>query len=431
MTVLLGLRRLPIGLCLLLSLGACSDRPPESVEPAPTFTSATCEVGLYGAAASFVVITRRDEDYRYSFSDGRRGAVSSDGDIVCGSNAIQVGAEHILGRREISVTNARFVSGNATLAGQLLEPADAGADTPLVVLAHGSEALGWIGAVAYPYQFVGRGVSVFVYDKRGTGMSEGEYSQNFPELADDLVAASAEAKRLAEGRYGRFGLYGFSQGGWIAPLAATRARAEFIGIGYGLVVDILEEDAAQVALELREAGFGDDVVEKAREITDITARLAVSGYTDGLDDLDAVRQRYGDEPWYPFVRGGFTGVILGLPTARLRNEGIPMFDRLRIDWSIKPMDVLRTVEVPQLWVLAADDREAPVATTLERLKVLRGEGKDIQIVVYPNTDHGMREYVQAADGSRAYTRVTDTFYDVIADWAKGELASGYAESVRQ
>ncbi|MEL7373414.1 MAG: alpha/beta hydrolase, partial [Pseudomonadota bacterium] len=215
------------------------------------------------------------------------------------------------------------------------------------------------------------------------------------------------------------------------PLAATRARAEFIGIGYGLVVDILEEDAAQVALELREAGFGDDVVEKAREITDITARLAVSGYTDGLDDLDAVRQRYGDEPWYPFVRGGFTGVILGLPTARLRNEGIPMFDRLRIDWSIKPMDVLRTVEVPQLWVLAADDREAPVATTLERLKVLRGEGKDIQIVVYPNTDHGMREYVQAADGSRAYTRVTDTFYDVIADWAKGELASGYAESVRQ
>ncbi len=94
------------------------------------------------------------------------------------------------------------------------------------------------------------------------------------------------------------------------------------------------------------------------------------------------------------------------------------------------MDVLRTVDVPQLWVLAADDREAPVATTLERLQTLRGQGKDIRIVVYPNTDHGMREFVQADNGTREYTRITDTFYDLIADWARGTLEAEYAESYR-
>lgn len=419
-------RRLALGVVLALTFVACS----QIEESTESFSLAACEVGIYGAADSFVVITRRGDDFRYSFSDGRRGDVSSGDDVECGENAIRTDAGNVLARRDIAVTDTTFVSGNVTLAGQLLEPIGVGLDTPLVVLAHGSEALGWVNAVAYPFQFVGRGISVFVYDKRGTGLSEGEYSQNFPELADDLVAASKEAKRLAQGRYGRFGLFGFSQGGWIAPLAAARAEADFIGIGYGLVVDILEEDAAQVALELREAGFGDDVIEKARAITDITARLAVSGYRDGLDDLDAIRQQYRDEPWYPVVRGGFTGVILGMPSSQLRDEGIPMFDRLRIDWSIKPMDVLRTVDVPQLWVLAADDREAPVATTLERLQTLRGQGKDIRIGVYPNTDHGMREYVQADDGTREYTHITDTFYDLIADWASGTLEAEYAESYR-
>lgn len=103
-----------------------------------------------------------------------------------------------------------------------------------------------------PCQMVGRGVSVFVYDKRGTGLSEGDYTQNLPRLADDLVAASPTAKKLAEGRYGRFGLFSLSQGGWIAPPAAARAKAKFLRIGYGLVVDIAEQDAAQVARQLRD-----------------------------------------------------------------------------------------------------------------------------------------------------------------------------------
>ncbi len=149
-------------------------------------------------------------------------------------------------------------------------PRGAGKNTPLVFYAHGSENRGWVDSARDPYQMVGRGVSVFVYDKRGTGLSKGEYTQNFPRLADDLVAASREAKRLADGRYGRFGLVGLSQGGWIVPLAAARAKAEFLGIGYGLVVDIAEQDAAQVTKELRERGYGDDIIAKARTVTDIT-----------------------------------------------------------------------------------------------------------------------------------------------------------------
>jgi dipeptidyl aminopeptidase/acylaminoacyl peptidase len=107
-----------------------------------------------------------------------------------------------------------------------------------------------------------------------------------------------------------------------------------------------------------------------------------------------------------------------------------MFDRLNIDWSIKPMDVLRDVDTPQLWVLAEDDREAPIAKTLDRLQALRGEGKEIEIYVFPDTDHGMWEYSQGPDRTRELTRVTDSYYDLLADWANGTLKTSYSSSTQ-
>ncbi|MFK8030015.1 MAG: alpha/beta hydrolase family protein [Gammaproteobacteria bacterium] len=415
----------------VFGLASCNPGVQNSSIEKTAFISSPCQVGIYGPAESFVAITRREDVFSYSFSDGRRGKLDNQELIECGEGSLRIERLQLLTKRPLHITNTRFESNGVMLAGQLLEPVDAGPDTTLVVLAHGSEELGWIEAVSYPYQFVGRGVSVFVYDKRGTGNSAGSYSQNFPQLADDLVAASREAKRLARGRFGRFGLFGFSQGGWIAPLGAERSGADFIGIGYGLVVDILEEDASQVELELREAGYGDDVLAKAKDITNVTARLAVSSYSDGLEELDALRASHGGEAWYPIVRGGFTGVLLGMSTDELRDKGIPMFDRLNIDWSIKPMDVLRDVKVPQFWVLAGEDREAPIAKTLERLETLRGEGSDITIFMFPNTDHGMWEFEQKPDRTRNYTRVVDGYYDLLADWAKDSIQLPYGTSTQK
>ncbi|MFK8051997.1 MAG: alpha/beta hydrolase [Woeseiaceae bacterium] len=416
---------------IVVALAGCRiGHPAETIE-ADMFMPSTCQVGIYELADSFVAITRRDDVFSYAFSDGRRGKIKDQSSISCGKETLRLDGADLWARKPLEITDTQFDAGGIKLAGQLLEAKDAGPDTTLVVLAHGSEELGWIEAVAYPYQFVGRGVSVFVYDKRGTGQSDGSYSQNFPQLADDLVAASREAKRLAEDRFGRFGLFGFSQGGWIAPLAAERSGADFIGIGYGLLVDILEEDASQVELEMREAGFGDDVVSKAKAITDVTARLAVSNYSDGLEELDALRDQYRDESWYGIIRGGFTGVILGLSTTELREKGIPMFDRLNIDWSVNPMDVLREVNLPQLWVLAAEDREAPMSKTLARLASLRREGSDITIYVFPNTDHGMWKFEQAPDRTRTRTRVVDSYYELLGDWAKGSLKPPYNDSVKK
>lgn len=172
----------------------------------------------------FVPLTKGGKGYGYTFSDGTVGNTQDAGALIaCGKDAVLVNGKERWPKVALVETDTRFESHGVMLAGRLMEAPCAGKDTPLVVYAHGSESSGWIDRARDPYQMVGRGLSVFVYDKRGTGLSEGEYTQNFPRLADDLVAASREAKWLAQGRYGRFGLTGVSQGGWIAPLAQARA----------------------------------------------------------------------------------------------------------------------------------------------------------------------------------------------------------------
>ena len=410
---------------------SCADM--SGVSTASQFVPAGCATGLYRSDdKAFVVITKSGDGFRYMFSNGSGGAIQDqDKTIACGADVVRLEIGDIWPKAHLIETNTQFQSKGAQLAGRLIEAPDADGTTPLILYAHGSEPLGWIDRARDPYQMVGRGVSVFVYDKRGTGMSEGEYSQNFPELADDLVAASAEAKKLAEGRFGRFGLFGLSQGGWIAPLAAQRVDAEFIGIGYGLVVDIREEDASQVEKELRDAGYGDAEVAKAKIITDATGKLAASGYQEGLEEMDAARRKFGDEPWYQLVKGGFTGVLLGMSTDDLRENGIPHFDRLNIDWTLDPVEVLGKVTVRQLWALAGEDREAPVDLTIRRLKALREQGQDISIYLFPKTDHGMWEYTEVAGGKRERTRITSGYYDLMADWAKGELADEYGSASQE
>src|SRR3546814_11558712 len=82
------------------------------------------------------------------------------------------------------------------------------------------------------------GIGAFVYDKRGTGASGDKYTQVFSLLADDAVAALAETRRMAGARGTRFGFQGPSQGGWIAPPAATRTQGDFLFASFALPLSV-------------------------------------------------------------------------------------------------------------------------------------------------------------------------------------------------
>lgn len=423
-----AIHTLQILVLAFLILGAAALK----VQSSPAYTE-FCRVGIYdGPGAEFVVITRSAEGHTYAFADGRTGrAGAAEAHVFCADGAVEVRGKGRWGARPLAVTDTVFRSDGIALAGRLIEPEAADEQTPLVVYAHGSEDTGWLDTARDPYQMVGRGVSVFVYDKRGTGRSEGDYTQNFPRLADDLVAASREAQGLARGRFGRFGLVALSQGGWVVPLAAERAGAEFIAVGYGLVVDIREEDAAQVARELQTAGYGEDVLSKARRITDATAHLATTLSEEALVAFEETRARYAGAPWLSQVRGDYTGLLLDATAEEIRTKILPVFQSYDVDWSLDPVAVLREVSVPQLWALAGADRQAPAEVTIERLTALRADGLDISLFVFPETDHGMWDVEERAGGGLRHTKVTDGFYDLMADWAHQRLGGVYGRAERR
>ena len=393
-------------------------------------SAGACPTGLLQSAdgKERVVITSRPNDYRFTFIDGRRGTVGADDAPLSCSNGklVSNAQEAIWAPVEVRSSKTSFQSHGAKLGGTLLEPPGPGPH-PLVVFVHGSERTSPL-ASSYPLMLVAQGISVFAYDKRGTASSEGEYTQNFELLGDDAAAAMTEARRLAAGRFTRVGYFGGSQGGWIAPLAASRSDADFVAIAFGLIASPIEEDREQILSEMRAKGYGEPDLTEARKVSEATAALVNSHFTHGYDRLAEVRRLYGAKPWFSHIEGEYTGEVLRETEADLHRLGAALFDNLELIWNYDSRPTIAKLTMPQLWILAEADREAPHETTLDALQQLRSKGSDLTIYSFPATDHGMVEFTEAADGTRNYTRVTDGYFRLLGDWIKGSPGGPYGRA---
>jgi len=312
------------------------------------------------------------------------------------------------------------------LAGRLVLPKSK-ASVPIVVLVHGAERESARESYALQRLLPAEGVGAFVYDKRGTGGSAGKYTQDFDVLADDAVAAMREAKRIAGPRASRIGYQGGSQGGWVVPLAATRAPTDFIIVCFGLAVSVIDEDQEEVALEMQLKGHSQEEIAKALEVAAAAEAVFESRFTKGFERFDSLRAKYRNESWYKDLHGNYTHFILPYSKTELREKGevYAFATPFRYD----PMPTLRTVKAPQLWILGEDDLEAPSAETSRRIKTLIAEGKPITLAVYPGAEHGMTEYEPTPDGARASTRYSAGYFAMMRDFARGgRISDRYGSS---
>jgi uncharacterized protein len=366
-----------------------------------------------GSWSSTLGFSDRTDGKRVTFSDCAKGDISFNG---------------INGHRiAFDVIETTFEGDGVKLVGRLVLP-KSGERTSIVVLIHGSENDS--AREFYPLQRLlpAEGVGAFVYDKRGTGGSSGKYTQNFSLLANDAVAAMREARRLAGARAGRIGYLGTSEGGWVAPLAATRAPVDFVIVGYGLAFSVIDEDQQEVALEMRLKGHGPEEIAKAQEVAAAAEAVFESGFTKGFKRFDAVRAKYRNESWYKDVHGNFTYLILPYSGAELREKGKAYVwgTPFRYD----PMPTLRAVKAPQLWILGEDDLEAPCAPTASRIKALGAQSRPVTLAIFPHAEHGIYEFETEPDGERVDTRNADGYFAMLRDFARdGRLKGRYGASV--
>jgi pimeloyl-ACP methyl ester carboxylesterase len=394
-----------------------------------------CYSGAYRLGDDYIVITPSDEGaLRYRVPDGRSGRLYPDDDRHfhggpgwasrepriaeavfddCPGKRIEFrlkdGPSGVAQRVPVTRTPTTFSSIGNTLYGELFAPEKPQA---LVVMVFGA---GQDSAVAYTYVqhlLSYYGIAAFVYDKRGTGKSTGRFTVDFSELADDALAAMAHARTLLNAPGVPVGLMGESQGGWIAPLAAVRAPADFVIASYGLAISPLEEDRFEVMNELRAKRYDDSVVAKGRELTDITGRIMLSRFTDGLEDMRRFKAAHANEKWLQEVEGDFTGPLLRSPDDQFEElRKLLGFDAI-LDYDAQA--ALRRVRVPMLWIVAGKDTEAPSAPTLEFLRTLQPEPPQLDIAVFPNADHGILEDDRQSAG----------YHDLLVKWIRTRKLEG-------
>ena len=416
----------------------------------PPSSDSHCHVGTYRLAdGRDVDIAPDDENLRWRMKDGTSGGLTltadggwsstlgwtghPDANRVSFGNctADRISFDGVEGHRILfDVFETHFQGAGVTLAGRLVMPK--GKDhVAIVVLVHGSDAgsaLEGSGVFALQRLFPSSGVGVFVYDKRGTGASGGKFTHDYLLLADDAIAAIREAKRLAGARAQRIGYLGTSQGGWVAPLAAKIEAVDFVVVAYGLAISPLEEDRSCMALDLTRHGYGADALAKAMEVADATSAVLLSNFREGYDRVEAVRQKYEKEPWFRYLHGNVSFLILERSPAELKELGPTLFSGAPLQYD--PMPVLRNLETPQLWVLGADDIDAPCAETAARLKALAASGSPITTAIFRGAEHGIYEYELAPDGTRLWTRQPEGYFRMMVDFIRdGRLHANYGADI--
>lgn len=430
----------------LLALPALAQAPGADVDARPD-PAVACHVGVYTLEDGSWVDVAPLETFglRWRRLDGSTGKMTVDAEgrwtSTLGWTDRVEGPQPGLGRCEegrmefegqagalaaLDVQETTFTGqGGARLNGRLLLP-PGDSVVPIMVEVHGSEGANALDFNPYQRFAPASGVGVFVYAKRGSGGSEGVYTQDFRILAQDAAAAVVEARRLAGARAGRVGLHGSSQGGWVAPLAASQTPVDFVIVGFGLAYGVLSEDSDQVMQDLRARGWGPDVLARAREITDVTGAFVASHGAVGFEGLDAVRARYRAEPWFADIRGEFTGLLLNASNDQIT----AMASRLEHgpSWDYDPLPVLSALETPMLWIQAEKDTGAPPDATRQRLIDLAGRGRPVTLLEFPETDHGIVRFETAPDGGRTALGYASGYFQALLDWARtGRLNGAYGD----
>ncbi len=323
------------------------------------------------------------------------------------------------------------------LAGTLTVP-DGGGPHSVVVLLHGA---GWGTREyydAFVEAFLERGVGAYVFDRRGEGESTGSSEQDIFAFADDAVEAW-EMVRLQLGvDPSQVGLWGYSNGAWVAALAASRLpRCAFLVLTGASAVSPGEAEAYRRTEELRAQGIAEGTLAAVQRTWSI-----VFGYLAG-------------QPWQPYwdaELGGLAAVIgmdrklMDLPVSELAkaNPGLDAVPRLdgALFRSLRerggtvpgmgfdPLPALALVICPVLAVLAERDKNLPAAESARRFGELASPRPPGEFVVtmFPGVGHQFARE-DPPPGSPGHPMSADEFVpdylQLMAAWV-GALPAGTA-----
>jgi pimeloyl-ACP methyl ester carboxylesterase len=292
---------------------------------------------------------------------------------------------------------------------------------PAVVMIHGSGPSDRTDFNYLADAFVRRGIAVLAYDKRGAGASGGDASQATVEtFATDVRAAVAALARRPDIERNAIGLCGVSEGGWVAPVAASQEPHVSFVIAVVAPGDGFEVNGFyQMTMRLRSARASDSDVEKylrAMEQVGAIVRARRSGSSDSVTDrharatqslLDSLNALQVFDP-------------TDLPRLVPNGEALSHFRWRNLDFD--PYPYWQKVSVPVLVVLGGRDRNLDSQVSLKRIGRALNENSN-QPATFLVYDEGNHDLMVPAKGRGFHFPVPAPGYpDTLAKWTLGTLA---------
>ncbi len=271
----------------------------------------------------------------------------------------------------------RFRNGDVALSGTLLIPPTKGRH-PAVVLIHGSSTPSRNDFRFFADLFARRGIAALIYDKRAGADLSGESRVDMRDLAADALAAVELLKKRDDIDPRQIGLWGHSEGGWVAPIAAAQSKDVAFVISFsGPGVTYAEVNKNADANRLHTHGFSDADV---REATEALARVDEYVRRGGdKRELQSFLDEASRKPWASEST---------LPRRVPSVEEIHTWLRWR-NLDLDPINYWEQIKVPVLIMFGELDDVVPVRTSVERIEAAlrRGGNRDVTIKVFPKANH--------------------------------------------
>lgn len=235
---------------------------------------------------------------------------------------------------EVSFTNRGVV-----IAGSLVRP-NIPSQCPAIILIDGSGKTK--RRIKYARMLAENRIAVLTYDKRGVGESGGRYisrgnasPQNLELLASDAIEGISLLMMHDKIDKQKIGVWGGSQGGWIASLVASSCKQVSFMV-------LLSAPSTSVIKEMRYSKLaGND--------PDFFAKYSPEKINRELDKKH-------------------------------------LLDWFRRDFD--PAPYLEKINIPVLWIYGERDRSCPVSSSVNILNNL--EKNNFEIKIYPDSGHSLR-----------------------------------------
>ena len=310
-----------------------------------------------------------------------------------------------------------FKNGDVTLAGTLLLPAAKG-KRPALVFTHGGgpqlrDIMWGLG-----YLYAARGFAVLSYDKRGVGKSTGNWrAASFEDLADDAVAAAKFLQSRSDINPTQIGFWGLSQGGWIAPLAASRFPDAAFAIALsGGGLSPAETELFDSEYELSKAGYTADEVKDALAFQKLKNEIITSPSSNAKwDEYAKARAVAKDKKWFRHQ---------GIDVFGPERREDPFWTYMRRFYVYDPAPTLRTSKAPLLAIFGELDTPEGVKANVRAIKQILDQAgrRDYTVKVYPNGSHNLMEV--PPDNPNEYVRLKrfpPGFFETMVDWTTTQL----------